>query len=274
MLNTTGRLGMVVALAGLLSLPAFAGTKDWKVESGHSYGEIATEARANQSHETVVLGATKVSGTLRLDSENIANSSFQFDVDPEGNPQDANSYTVLRFRSRTAELAGNGKLRVTGPLTVTRVELEAESVASEGYSGPQFTGRVVKESTREQSFLLDLPGDDPVNAQGQATSDVTAQARINAEDFPELVTAVESTNWPALASGQNCAVSGSGEGYSGYTCTGSAVGQRSITRTASSFGEDYPGDASSVAQAGDTVTIALHLRLVQQGAAVSLSNGQ
>jgi polyisoprenoid-binding protein YceI len=272
--NTTARLGMAVALALLIAAPAFAGPKDWKVDSGHSYGVITTEARINQSRETVTLGATRVTGTLRFDPEQVANSSFQFDVDPAGSSKESGSYSVLKFRSQSAELEGHGKLRVTGLLTVTEVQLEAQLEGNEAYSGPQYTGRVVKETTREQSFLLALPGEEPVDAQGNPAADVTAQAKVSSEDFPELVNAVLRTNWPAISHNQSCTpAAGGSEDYAGVTCSGSAPGQRSITRTASSFGEDYPGE-SGAAQAGNIVTLALHLRLTPQDAAPAAAIGQ
>jgi polyisoprenoid-binding protein YceI len=275
MFSKTGRLGMLGALAILLATPAFAGPRDWKVDSGHSYGEITAESKINQSRESVTLAATRVMGTLRLDPERIEKSVFQFAIDQAGSSPDGGSYTVLRFRSQNAEMTSDGKLRVTGTLTVSQVQLEAQVEGNEAYSGPQFTSRVVKETSREESFVLALPADDPVDAQGQASTDVNALAKISAEDFPGLAQAVLSTNWPAIASDKNCSAAGSAaEDYAGVTCTGSAVAQRSITRTAASFGEDYPGEGSGAAQIGNTVTLALHLRLTQQGAAPAGSIGQ
>lgn len=274
MINTTTRLGMTVTLAVLMAAPAFAGQQDWKVDSGHSYGEVSTEARVNQSREAVTLGATRVIGTLRFDPQQIANSSFQFDVDPEGSSKNSGSYTVLKFRSQSAEREGNRQLRVTGALTVTEVQLEARLEGNEGYSGPQITGRVVKETTRQQSFLLGLPGGDSADAREEQAADVTALAKISAEDFPELVSAVLRTNWPAISTDQSCAPAGGGsEDYAGVTCTGAVLGQRSITRTARSFGEDYPGEGGA-AQAGNVVTLALHLHLTPQGAASAAAIGQ
>ncbi len=272
MFSKTAALGLAAALALLTSAPAFAGTKDWKVDSSHSYGEISTQAKLNESRQSVTLGAAKVTGRLRLDPREISNSSFEFDADPSGSSPEVGNYTVLRFRSHSAQLTSDGKLRVTGPLTVTQIELVAEMTGSnESYSGPQFVGRKVKQTTKEQSFLLTLPGDDPVDAQGQAA----AEAKISAEDFPELVAAVLGTNWPAIANVESCTAVGNAgaEDYSGYTCTGSSVGQRSITRTVRSIGEDYPGE-DTVAEAGNAVTLALHLHLTQQNADLSANSGQ
>jgi hypothetical protein len=276
MFSKTAALGLAAALALLTSAPAFAGTQDWKVDSSHSYGEVATQAKVNDSGQSVTLGAAKVTGTLRLDPRKISNSSFEFDADPSGSSPELGNYTVLRFRSHSAQLTSDGKLRVTGPLTVTQIELDPQIAGSnESYSAPQFVGRKVKETTKEQSFLLTLPAGDLVNAQGQATADASAEAKISAEDFPELVAAVLSTNWPAISNVESCTAAGNAgaEDYSGYTCAGSSVGQRSITRTVRSIGEDYPGE-DVVVQAGNMVTLALHLRLTQQNADLSANSGQ
>jgi hypothetical protein len=240
---------MAVALASLLATSAFAAGKDWKVDSRNSYGEIATEAKSNQSRQTVTLGAARISGILRLDANKPANSIFEFEAKPDTNPRNAAIYSALYFRSRKAELTKDGRLRVTGPLTVREVRLDALLEGNEAYYGPEFTGQVVKEITREESFLLALPADDPVDAQGQATMDMIAEGRIMAEDFPELVSAVLSTNWPDMSVGSDGPVAGP------------AVRGPWINRTAISFGEDYPGEGSEVAEAGDALSIALHLLL-------------
>jgi hypothetical protein len=240
-----------------------------------SDGEFTMEAKINGSREAVTLGATRVTGTLKYDPQQIENSTFQFDVDSRGNVKEEGSYTVLRFRSQNAKLDGSGKLLVTGALTVTEVQIDAQIEGNEGYSGPQFTGQVVKETTREQSFLVPIPGGDSAGAQEPASADVSTQARISAEDYPELVNAVLRANWLAISEGKNCSSSGdAAEDYSGVTCTGAVLGQRSITRTATSFAEDYPGDGAGAAQAGNAVTLALHLRLTQRGAAPSEAIGQ
>ena len=269
MVSKKATIGMAVALAVLSGIPALAGTREWKVDSNSSYGEISTDAMIQESRQTVTLGAARVTGLLRLDARKISDSSFEFDVDPSGSSPQAGNYTVLHFHSRRAELTGDGNLRVSGPLTVSQVRLEAQLEGNEGYSGPQYTGKVVEESTREQSFMLSISSDGP------AITTATAQVKISGEDFPELVAAATGTIWPAISNDRNCAalVPGS-EDYSGYTCSGSAVGQPSITRTANSFGEDYPGDGAIPAHSDNLITLALHLRLTEPGANLAANKGQ
>lgn len=277
MTNKMARLGLAAALAGALALPAFAGPQDWKVDSSRSEARIATEARINESRQTVTLGAARVSGTLRLDENQVTNSTFEFSVYPDGSGPDAGSasYTAMHFRSQKATATPEGKLRVTGVLTVTRVEREAQLDPSEGYAGPQYTGRVAAEVTREASFVFALPVEGLVDAQGHASSEASAEAKISAEDFPELMYTVLGTSWPAIAKEKECTSNGTNsEDYAGYACSGSAAGLPSITRTATSIGEDYPGGASSVVQAGNAVTLALHLQLTEQSTPLSAHRGQ
>jgi hypothetical protein len=275
MITNMKKVGMAVATAVLLAAPAFAQTKEWKVDSRHSYGEITTEASLNESRQPVTLGAIRVAGTLRFDPKEIARSSFEFSLDPQENGDHSESSSVLRFRSNAAELTADGKLRVTGALTVSEVQLEVQYDGNEGYSGPQFTDRIVKETTREQSFLIAIPAGESRDVQKQAAINVSAQAQISSEDFPELVNAVLHTNWPALSSDKTSAAAvDASEGYAGVDRTGTVIGERSITRTASSFSEDYPGEGANLQATGNAVTVALHLRLTPQGAAPAATVGQ
>jgi len=273
MFSKTAAFVMAAGLTIFAVTPAFAGQRDWKVDRSHSYGEVSAVAKINESPVSVTLGAASVAGTLRLDQQNIENSSFEFDVEPADAPAGAGTHTVLRYRSGTAKLTRDGKLRVSGPLTVTEVRLESQLDGNEAYSGPQFNSFVVKETTREVSFDLVLPGEDPVDAHGEAYVLASADAQISTEDFPELVAAVLGTNWPAISNDKTCAsASAGGEDYSGYACTGSSVGQASISRQANSFSEDYPGEASGAALVGNNITLALHLRLTREGT-TSLGGG-
>ena len=271
------RLFLGAVAASLLTLPAFAQSAEWRVDSNHSSARIAIKAQA-PGQSSITLGAAAASGILRVDSSNPANSTFELDLSPAGSasqvaPDDPVETTHLSFRSENASLTADGKLKLTGALTVSRVIRELHMDANEAYSGPVETDRVVFQTTREESLTLPVL---PVQAgRGRAFTEVSTSLNVSAEDFPELLNAVLSVNWPAQAQDRICDTSAyAAEDYAGTLCTGTAIKSRSVNRTAEAYSEAYAGGDSISAQPASLVTLALHLRLAPQGAQVSAKTGQ
>jgi polyisoprenoid-binding protein YceI len=282
MTNKLAGLALAAVLVGAAALPAFAQSGSWTVDSGHSDARLAVEGIINGTTQSISLGGAGVNGTLRLDRSDLTKSTLQFNVYPEVSapnsetPDAANSpYTLLSFRSESASPTADGQLKVTGRLTVTRVIREAVLDANEAYSGPVYVSRVVTQATREESFVLTIPASDPDEASANAEIEVSTLVKINREDFPELVNAVLSTAWPIKAHDKTCEQSpNASEDYAGTLCTGSVVTLPSDTRTATSISEDYPGDGADSAEAGNLLTVALHLQLAPEGAQLSSKIGQ
>lgn len=278
MTNKFARLALGAVAASLLALPAFAQSADWRVDTNHSSARIIIQAHS-RGESSITLGASAASGSFRLDNSNPSNSSLQFDLYPAGAASQAAAddpveTAHLAFRSEKALLTPDGKLKLTGKLTVSNVVREVQLEGNEAYSGPVETGRVVYQATREASLILSIPAL-PRGGRVDGFADVSTSLNISAEDFPELVNEVLSTNWPAIAQEPNCTTSSSvGEDYSGTLCTGTEVQSRSANRTAASFSEDYSGGEPVFAQPANVVTIALHLRLAPQSLQVSAKTGQ
>ena len=278
MFSKFSKLVLGALAAGLLALPSYAQSSGWKVDTNRSYVRIDLATASQGSGDPVTLGAASPSGILHFDSADPSKSTFQFALRPSGAAAGDASIAqspVIRFRSESAALTPDGQLKVTGTLTVSRVVLIEDFTANEGYSGPVVTGSRLVESSRQESFILPVPADDPRDSHGNAYLAVSTSLQLNAEDFPELYDELLSTNWPGKAQdvvSEN--PSSFGEDYSGTLRTGTNVQTRSITRTATSFGEDYPGDGSESVQPGHVVTLALNLHLVPQGASLSAKNGQ
>lgn len=278
---------LVTMLAGAFALPAFAQSGNWTVNSNRSAARLSIQALLDGNSQSITLGSANVSGSLQLDRSDLAKSALQFNIysagagpaaaDPSGDSPDpaSASYTLLSFHSEKASRIADGMLQVTGALTVTRVERQAELTASESYSGPVYVSRVVSQATREESFLIAIPEPDPAGGNSNAKIEVSTAVKINREDFPELVNAVLSTPWPATAQTKTCEVSpNSGEDYAGTLCTGSEVTQSSMNRTVPASAEDYPGDGANSAEVGNLLTVALHLQLAPEGAQLSSKIGQ
>jgi len=276
----------LAVLAGVFASPAFGQSADWKVDGAHSAARISVEDKtAAGSGITLLVGGASVSGALKLDSTDVSKSTVEFAVypaissepAPAGEPADpdAAQTTVVSFRSEQASWTSDGRLKVTGQLTVSLVERQVQLDANEAYSGPVYVDRVISQASREESFLFRIPSLGSPNANGNAGMDVSTWLEINREDFPELVSAVLSTAWPATAQDRNCeAPAAASEAYSGTLCTGSDVIVPSDTRTAVAASEDYPGSATTYAEPGNFVTVSLQLHLAQEAAQVSTKTGQ
>jgi len=287
MTHKVAGLALTAVLVGAFALPAFAQSGNWTVDSDRSVARLSIQANLDGKSQSITLGGANVSGSLQLDRGDLAKSALQFNITPAGaGPEAADPsgetpnaaalpYTLLSFRSEKASLTADGRLQVTGALTVTRVERRAELTASEAYSGPVYVSRVVSQATREESFVIAIPASDPAGSSGNAKIEVSTAVKINREDFPELVNAVLSTTWPAAAQDKTCEASpNSSEDYAGTLCTGSEVTLSSITRAVASSAEDYPGDSANSAEAGNLLTVALHLQLAPEGAQLSSKIGQ
>ena len=74
-----------------------------------------------------------------------------------------------------------------------------------------------------------------------------ASGTISGEEFPELLNAISTTNWPAFVADEQCAMPLTvGEDYSGPACTGKTIERASRTdlecTMPSTVGEDYAGE--------------------------------
>jgi polyisoprenoid-binding protein YceI len=296
-ITVTNRLaGFALAvLAGALSVPAFAQSGNWQVEANRSAARISIEDKAAAGNISLVLGGANVRGSLRLDNADVSKSTVEFTVYQAGSnaqepnkendtrngrqdgndPQSTAPATLLSFRSHTASWTSDGNLKVSGILTVTHVDYQEELNANEAYSGPVYTERVVSQASREEVLEFTFPSSYPADLNGKIAADVSTSLIVHREDFPELVNALLSTNWPAVAQDQACEQApAASEDYSGAACTGSQVIVPSNTRTVAAASEDYPGDSGQSVKPGNIVSVALHLHLAQQGALSAKTGGQ
>lgn len=277
MTSKIARLALSAAAASLLALPAFAQSAEWTVDSNHSSARIAAKPQFG-GDGSIALVTAAARGILHVGSSNPATSTFEFDLYPvNAGPQDAADDPAeawhLTFRSEKAELTADGKLKLSGALTVSHVIREARLEGNEAYSGPVETGRVVFQTTREESLILPIPSE-ANNGRGQWV-EVSTSLNLSGEDFPELMGGAISAGQPGKAQDRNCESSASsGEDYSGVLCTGSAVEAYSANRTAASISEDYAGGEPISGQPANLVTVALNLRLAPQGEQVSAKTGR
>ena len=150
---------------------------------------------------------------------------------PAGYVPDTTDQTLLTFKSTRILRTGNGQLEVIGDLTLTRVERTVIATRTEAYAGPVYGDPVIHNETREITFLF--PSASAAHVSGTSTPavqqtkgvlEIVGAARVDREEFPELLTATKETNWPPVVQNKDCHMPSTvGEDYSGAVCTGTVI---------------------------------------------------
>jgi polyisoprenoid-binding protein YceI len=239
---TTRRIALIVAIATLATVPVIASEGNWKLDADHSTAKILLGTNA------VNIGVARLRGKVNLDSAEPKNSMLDLVIDPAGGE-------LITFKSRRATMNRDGQLEVRGHLTLHRIVREVYLNAAEDYYGAVYGGTTERTVTREVTFVLpkENRGDD---------ADITAEARIFRENFPELFAAVNDVNWQPVVLDKACEMPSPSEGYAGATCTGTVVEPHRAPAFAQ-VGEDYRGFESE-APKGNLMTIVLKLHVTRE----------
>jgi len=227
----TRRILLILAMATLVTVPAVAKEGKWKLDADHSTARILLGANAFN------IGVARVGGNVELDAAEPTNSVLDLSIDPAGGK-------LITFQSRSATRTRDGKLAVSGELTLSRVVREVILNTAEDYYGPVYGEPITQTVTHEVTFVL------PMSARGEQ-AETTAEANIFPESFPELFAAVADANWPPVIQDKACEMPLADENYAGALCYGTAVEP--------DRGEDYPD-----APQGNLVTIVLKLHLTRE----------
>jgi len=276
----------LVFAACFISSLALAGDT-WTLDSVTSNARLFQGSKANP--DSVNTGVARVTGQVKLDTNDPNNSAFDLSIYPAdedwgaalssagdlstGYVPDATDQTLLTFNSKRIVQTGKGELVVIGDLTLTRVERTVTAAPNEAYAGPVYGAPVIHSDTREIRFLFPtlsagvlsgpLTPVTPATLQDKGAQTIVGSARIGDEDFPELSGAIKDTNWPSVVQNQDChAPSTVGEDYSGAQCTGTLIAatRHDNCHMPASVGEDYSGSLCTPA-AGNQTTIVLDLKL-------------
>jgi len=133
----------------------------------------------------------------------------------------------LTFKSTRILRTDNGKLEVIGDLTLTRVQRTVIATPPRAYAGPVYGDPVIHNETREVTFLfpsmsaahLSRPLT-PATLQKKEVLEIVGSARVDGEEFPELLSAINETRWPPVMQSKDCHIR---EDYSGALCTGTSI---------------------------------------------------
>jgi polyisoprenoid-binding protein YceI len=129
-LRTTAAAAFLLALTAVVPTPSRAATSTWKIDPAHS---AATFSIKHLAISTVRGGFSGVKGTVVFDDADASKSSVDVTIDvstvdtrePARDKHlrsadffDVEKYPTMTFKSTKVEQAGQGKLKVTGDLTM------------------------------------------------------------------------------------------------------------------------------------------------------------
>ncbi|MGH9712167.1 MAG: hypothetical protein ACRD5M_02590 [Candidatus Acidiferrales bacterium] len=264
----------------------------WVVDARHSDAQLSTDGTTDfgKAKLNVTVGFARVNGTVKLDSSDSAKSAFDFRmypasamapvIDEEGKVKiewfanHANN-TLICFHSKGAQQTGEGRLRTTGTLVLTRVDRNVELTPSEGYTGPVYGPPMIHRLTHEATFVFGFPA---AGGSGQKDGAIMASGstKVVREDFPQLLKTVIATYWPPVVQDRKCETPSSvGEDYSGTPCTGTFLMTQPLPEAPhGANAEDYPGPANFNSVVGQQLTIFVHMRLTPAGSGAKAPAGE
>lgn len=222
----------------------------WILDASTSNARLFQGARANS--ELVSFGVGRVTGKVKLDTNDLDASFFDLSIypadedwghllSPEGTlptsyVPGATDQTLLTFKSTRILGTGNGRLEVVGHLTLTHVDRDVTASPTEGYAGAVYGDFAIHNETREITFVFPsvsaahLSGPlTPAMLQKRGVLEIVGSARVDHGEFPELLSAIEETNWPPVVQNKDCHMPTTvGKDYSGAPCTSGTGNQTTI----------------------------------------------
>jgi polyisoprenoid-binding protein YceI len=219
----------------------------WILDSGTSNARLFRRSIVNpESSNTAV---ARVTGKVKLDTNDLDASFFDLGIYPAdedwwgalspksglpaGHLPGATDHNLLTFKSTQILSTGNGKLEVIGDLTLTRVQRTIAATPSEAHAGSGHSDPVIHKETREITFLF--PGvsgaylSQPLTstkAQQKGVLAIVGSARVEREEFSELIGAIKEISWPTV---NDCpALASAEEDYSRPQCALAVGNQTTI----------------------------------------------
>ncbi|HYL68458.1 MAG TPA: YceI family protein [Candidatus Limnocylindria bacterium] len=161
---------LIAIIAALVGVPAFAQTGAWQIDPAHSNAQFLVR---HMGISNVQGDFTKVSGSVQLDDSDITKSAVSATIDvnsvdtrePNRDKDlrgatffDVTKFPTMAFQSKKFVRSAEGKLKMTGDLTIHGV-------------------------TREVTFDVDGPTPTIQDPWGNARRGVSATTKINRKDF-------------------------------------------------------------------------------------------
>ena len=164
------RIRGIGILAMLLALPAGAANTTWKIDPAHSAAHFSVR---HLGISNVRGDFTKIAGAVQLDDQDVTKSTVEVTIDASSVDTrvadrdkdlrserffDVANYPTLTFKSKKIEQVGEGKLKVTGDLTIRGVtkevvlEVEGPTAPIKDPWGNQRTGVTGSTKINRQDF--------------------------------------------------------------------------------------------------------------------------
>ena len=258
----------------------------WVLDSSRSNARLFQGSRTTESVNT---GVARVTGKVKLDTNDLDASFFNLSIYPAGEDwghalslegglppgyvPDSTDQTLLTFNSSRILRTVDGKLEVIGDLTLTRVERTVTATPTEAYAGPVYGNPVIHNETHEIKFLFPSVSAEhlsgpltPAMQQKTGVLEIMGLARIDRDEFPEIFRAIKETNWPPVVQNKECHMPSTvGEDYSGAVCTGTLIAatRDDNCQVPGSGGEDFSGFQCTPASGNET-TIVLDLKFLHK----------
>ena len=253
--NQSRLIPTLLALAiGSISIPAHA-QEAWQIDPKYSVATL----ELGSGVKTLQIGLARVSGEVIFESSDPTDPVVRFNM--SGQTSNA-EYASMSFISGRSTITGDGKIAVTGDLSVTRIERSVTADPTEAYSGPQYGPPVAYTNTRQVTLVFSDPRQ---LASQKGVMDFSGNGSVTREDFPQLLDAITMDDWPSqLVNDEKCTnPSTGGEDYHGPVCTGTVIASVSnaVIPTGAPSGEGFYGFVPVVRPDRNKAAIALDLRL-------------
>jgi hypothetical protein len=255
------RIVNLLLLAATASIAAHA-QDAWQIDPKHSVATFSLGSGANQ----LQIGLARVNGEVVFESSGPGDPIVTLKL--AGNAQAAD-YASIGFSSKRSAISADGRLTVTGDLSVTRVERSVTMEPNEGYAGPEYGNLVARTTTREITLIFSDPRQAPSH---NGAMHFSGRSTVVREDFPDLLDAIALDDWPSqLINDEKCEnPSTIGEDYHGPEYTGTVIASVSnaMVPSGNPGAEDFSGFEPTVRPDRNKATIALDLKLTPMSAIV------
>ena len=279
-MKSVAQLLVLFGLTVLATASVSAQNTKWQIDAGHSAATIFL-AQSGDPGPGLNIAVAMAVGTVDFDSADPSKLSLQLNIIPADqdqallNPNGTlrasayaalSRYTIMSFQSKPAIRDQNGKLQLTGDLTVTYIEREAPTDWNVGYSGPTTITPVSKSVTRKVTFTFDKSASDIAYGQKVGWMGIAGLGTVPLEDLPALHDLLSSSVWPMLVEDRSCYMpnySVSMREYHGAVCIGNFVETKPPKEVpySSVSGLDYSGPRYETPQKIEEVRILLDLKL-------------
>jgi len=259
------RIAILLLLAATSASTAAHAQDTRQIDPKHSVATLSLGSGANE----LQIGLARVSGEVVFESSDPGDPIVTFKI--AGNARAA-EYASMSFSSKRSAMTADGKLIVTGDLSVTRVERSVTMDPNEAYAGQQYGDPMAHTDTRQIALVFS----DPRRLASQSgVMRFSGTSTVVREDFPSLLDAITTDVWPSeLINDEKCEnPSTIGEDYHGPDCTGTVIA--SVSNAVVPIGNagvaDFSGFEPVVTPDRNKATIALDLKLTQVSASPVVS---